>query len=655
MPFKLNPITGKLDLVLDPGSISIADLGTKDHDLLDGLGDDDHTQYALLAGRAGGQTLIGSTLTTENLVLQDNAIDGNFLTLTQTGLIPGANAALNLGEDSTPLRWKTLFLENDGGDVIDCRRTVTGGGPTNYTIQAGGGSVGGDQNQGGTFTFKMSDVGPSLGTSVNQLIFDVGRPDIFASGTTNDLIFQSFNGISAYGFVVAFGGWNDSQYGLELRRLSGSETSGKTLIFDNQIPNSDFRRSIDFRINTVNKLSIENNGTLLIGSGAIPAYTVNASTLNYGGVLNIDVWTMSGRTTNFNAAFQLVANGTSPNSAISCSNGPGATAEMSVIGTTAYFACYRGFGGSSTPDTLIIGDSTGGAGLGNPNALNTIQFNFRNAEEMRIERDLITFNNGAVDTQLDWETSGELGLQVATNDILRLSATQAIVYQDLVIPSDTKKAYLGASLDMSIEYGGTNALIDTSLQNASDLHIDCGTDKTVELDETVWEDLRVAAQNTKINPSKSEPAFVSWKDGLFLFRFLPGNDDDESVHFTVQLSHTYKEGTDIYPHIHWTPDNTDTGDVKWELEYSWQNVNGTFPASTSITVLDAADGTIDKHQVSSFAAISGTGKQISSMLVCRLTRLGDDIEDDFTGNAFFLEFDLHFEVNTMGSRQEFIK
>jgi len=40
---------------------SIADLGTKDHDLLDGLGDDDHAQYALLAGRSGGQTLVGGS------------------------------------------------------------------------------------------------------------------------------------------------------------------------------------------------------------------------------------------------------------------------------------------------------------------------------------------------------------------------------------------------------------------------------------------------------------------------------------------------------------------------------------------------------------------------------------------------------------------
>ncbi len=41
-----------------------------DHGGLTGLVDDDHTQYGLLAGRAGGQTLIGGTGTTDDLIFQ---------------------------------------------------------------------------------------------------------------------------------------------------------------------------------------------------------------------------------------------------------------------------------------------------------------------------------------------------------------------------------------------------------------------------------------------------------------------------------------------------------------------------------------------------------------------------------------------------------
>lgn len=44
-----------------------------DHGALTGLSDDDHTQYALLAGRAGGQTLIGGTGSTDALVMSSAA------------------------------------------------------------------------------------------------------------------------------------------------------------------------------------------------------------------------------------------------------------------------------------------------------------------------------------------------------------------------------------------------------------------------------------------------------------------------------------------------------------------------------------------------------------------------------------------------------
>ena len=40
-----------------------------DHGLILGLGDDDHTQYALLAGRSGGQTFIGGTAANDDLIL----------------------------------------------------------------------------------------------------------------------------------------------------------------------------------------------------------------------------------------------------------------------------------------------------------------------------------------------------------------------------------------------------------------------------------------------------------------------------------------------------------------------------------------------------------------------------------------------------------
>jgi len=121
------------------------------------------------------------------------------------------------------------------------------------------------------------------------------------------------------------------------------------------------------------------------------------------------------------------------------------------------------------------------------------------------------------------------------------------------------------------------------------------------------------------------------------------------------MPYTYKEGTDLMPHVHWSPKSTNTGDVDWILEYTIVNIGGTFGNTTTIHMLDTADGVIDKHQISVGDAIDGSGLGISHMIVCRLYRDGGEGDDDFTGDASLLEFDLHFQIDTMGSRRELYK
>jgi len=170
-----------------------------------------------------------------------------------------------------------------------------------------------------------------------------------------------------------------------------------------------------------------------------------------------------------------------------------------------------------------------------------------------------------------------------------------------------------------------------------------------------WEDLRVPAQNTKLNPTKSEPAFELWLDGLYAYHFNNVNADDESIHFSTQLPHSYIPNSDIEAHVHWAPNSTNTGSVVWHLEYSWANIDSAFPASSEIQVTDAASGVDNQHQVADFATISGVGKGISSMIQSRLTRLTSDGDDTFTGDAVFLEIDFHYQTDGKGSRAEYVK
>lgn len=74
-----------------------------DHGTLSGLGDDDHTQYALLAGRAGGQELIGGTAASNHLTLESTSNVTKGFVRTKDTFVPFTNASYSGGWSGTDL------------------------------------------------------------------------------------------------------------------------------------------------------------------------------------------------------------------------------------------------------------------------------------------------------------------------------------------------------------------------------------------------------------------------------------------------------------------------------------------------------------------------------------------------------------------------
>ena len=178
---------------------------------------------------------------------------------------------------------------------------------------------------------------------------------------------------------------------------------------------------------------------------------------------------------------------------------------------------------------------------------------------------------------------------------------------------------------------------------------------------TVWEDLRFDIAVAKVGASA--PDFDTFRNTTKVYWFDAGTDQE--VHFSCQMPHSWA-GTAIYPHVHWAPsaDGSPTGKkVSWGLEYSWADIGEVMP-STQIVYTNThspADTNVVayKHYISSFAAITPSASQdgISTMLVCRLFRdaTGTGLTDSYTADAALLEFDIHYEINTIGSRSELAK
>lgn len=214
---------------------------------------------------------------------------------------------------------------------------------------------------------------------------------------------------------------------------------------------------------------------------------------------------------------------------------------------------------------------------------------------------------------------------------------------------------------MTIDNAG-NTKIGDGINNT---YIESDGSLSYEGTATRWDDLKVPVNAVKVKNITDPPVWDDFIGSTGLLWFEGAKSQD--VIFTIQMPHAWKEGTAIFPHVHWTSGRT--GDsapgatrVTWGLEYYWANPGDVFPTSTTaITGNTAATNPLPgsialrEHVITPLGSggITGTGTHtLSSMLVCRLYRVNDG---DYSGDAGLLEIDFHYQIDSDGSRQEYIK
>lgn len=252
------------------------------------------------------------------------------------------------------------------------------------------------------------------------------------------------------------------------------------------------------------------------------------------------------------------------------------------------------------------------------------------------------------------QAQGYFDFDFNINDYLPLVG--GIMSGDINMQSDSIKITFGAGNDMSIIYDGTDGNIKTDEVAPSDLLVHCGLNKTLELQHAVTDDMQIDVGAVKLPPANAASIVLNPADSIGLAVQFE-TSKDQSIHFNMQSPHARVDESDIDLHMHVTPGpSINTGNVYMELKYDWKNIDGTYGGTTTVNATFAMDGTAHKHQYENMFEISGTGKSsISSIICCKLTRLGTNVLDTFTGDLYAVGIDFHVLKNTLGSRQEIVK
>ena len=169
-----------------------------------------------------------------------------------------------------------------------------------------------------------------------------------------------------------------------------------------------------------------------------------------------------------------------------------------------------------------------------------------------------------------------------------------------------------------------------------------------------YEDVYISPFSTNIGPGVSPPTIVKVKDdgagSTGVFRYAFSDTKEQELFFSIQLPSSWKEGTDIKPHVHFGTPGTSATTITWGLEYVWTN-SGDTAGNTTIISNSVATPTAFKVEICEIGSISGVGKKIYSVLNGRLFRAAGGYADV----AYLLSMSFHIQIDTLGSATETAK
>lgn len=188
--------------------------------------------------------------------------------------------------------------------------------------------------------------------------------------------------------------------------------------------------------------------------------------------------------------------------------------------------------------------------------------------------------------------------------------------------------------------------------DVSEFDGDVNFDGDVWFNDSYWDDVYVPLLSTNVG---AQPPDVTAFNGARVYEFqnnvLVSEDD---VFFTFQMPHSYKLGSDIESHLHWTPDSNNLGNARFLLDCAYADIDGGFVNRIVSYDANANSPLINVHKVVD-ANTHFNCSNISCIMQCHLWRNSSAAIDNYASGIFLHAIDFHIEMNSLGSRDEYLK
>lgn len=178
---------------------------------------------------------------------------------------------------------------------------------------------------------------------------------------------------------------------------------------------------------------------------------------------------------------------------------------------------------------------------------------------------------------------------------------------------------------------------------------DDGTIKFVG-NATVWRDEN-AGGIALTRAAANRPDLTTINGTNILTYAFDGGGSLEELHWGTEIQHDYKEGTDIWPHIHFYPTTDAVGDIKFTLEYYIKSRGVATVQGTTSFVTSSGGTAWEEIRIDFDDVIDGTNLTIADQAHFRIFRDSSDAQDGYTNDVAIATVGYHYEVDTVGSRQ----